>query len=164
MLLSTRIVQKKEQPAFALEKFGIADLSALPVDWNPSTHYTHGCNGRPLTPSPLFERSEHWTEEGAWIVKTFAPAPPTPYSSPPSSPTVLCVGDNLLVFDDTRTNFTVALDEKKVGDLPLKHLPRVLAKLIKKTKELRKENDVLRKEKAALQNKVLALEKPRSAV
>ena len=147
MLLSTRIVQKKEQPAFALEKFGIADLSALPVDWNPSTHYTHGCNGRPLTPSPLFERSEHWTEEGAWIVRTEdAPAPPTPYSSPPSSPTVLCVGDRTLLFDDMRTNFAVALDEKKVGDLPLKYLPRVLGKLIKKTKELRDENNALRKE------------------
>ena len=155
---SVRIVPKQEQPAFALEKYGIADLSTLPADWNPGTHYSYG---RPLTPSwPPRERSEFWTEEGAWIVRTEdAPVPPTPYSSPPSSPAVLCVGDNLLVFDDTRANFTVALDEKKVGDLPLKHLPRVLAKLIQKTRELRKENDGLRKDKAVLQDKVLQLNK-----
>jgi hypothetical protein len=142
---SVHIVPKQDQPAFALEKFGIADLSALPADWNPGTHYSYG---RPLTPSwPLRERSEFWTEEGAWIVRTEdAPAPPTPYSSPPSSPTVLCVGDKTLLFDDMRTNFAVALDEKKVGDLPLKYLPRVLGKLIKKTKELRDENNALRKE------------------
>ena len=59
---------------------------------------------------------------------------------------VLCVGDKTLLFDDMRTNFAVALEEKKVGDLPLKYLPRVLGKLIKKTKELRDENSALRKE------------------
>jgi hypothetical protein len=145
MLLSTRIVTKEEQPAFALEEFGIADLSALPADWNPGTHYVHG---RPLTPqwpNLVDARSEHWTEGGAWIVKTFAPPPPTTTTT---TGVLLCLGDNLLVFDDPQSNFTVALKEKKVGDIPIKHLPHILAKLIRKVGDLRRENARLQKKLA----------------
>ena len=148
MLVSARFVQKKEQAAYALEKFGIADLSALPADWNPSTHYVHG---RPMNPQGLIagEWSEHWTEGGAWIVRTCSPAAPSSPTPPtPTTGVLLCLGDNLLVFDDPQNNFTVALKEKKVGDIPIMHLPHILAKLIKKVGELRKENARLQKKLA----------------
>ena len=44
-------VPKAEQASFARKKYGIKDLSAIPPDWNPSTHHHSSGGFRPLTPT-----------------------------------------------------------------------------------------------------------------
>lgn len=61
-------IPKAEQAAYALARYGIKDLSALPDNWNPSSHHT--C-GRPITPQwgepDLCE--QYTTPDGVWIVE-----------------------------------------------------------------------------------------------
>ena len=136
---STHIIPKHEQPAYALKKFKIRDLSVLPPDWNPATHYP---SGRPITPSwPLTDRSEYETDDGAWIVTEPDPRPslPTPQSSPRASPVLLSVGEDLLLWDDQKAKCAFVVDENKVGEIQSKHVQPLMAKLIKKVKLFGKE-------------------------
>ena len=82
--MSTIIVPREEQAAYALKRYKIADLSVLPADWHPETHYP---DGRPLTPTVKERQGRLVTEDGAWLVAD-EPAVDcdTPYGSPPSSP------------------------------------------------------------------------------
>ena len=60
------LVPKHAQKAYALEHYQIKDLSLLPTDWNPQTHYA---DGRPKTPTwPLTVKETYVTPDGAWIV------------------------------------------------------------------------------------------------
>ena len=150
---STRVVPKHEQAAYALEKFGIHDLSQLAEDWNPETHYTYGVF-RPLTPGwPPRERSEYETPEGAWIVSEPGPRPlpPTRPSSPRASPVLLDVGEDQLLWDDPKAKCAFMVDEDKVEDIPVRHMQPLMAKLIKKVKLLRKENASLSSRNRALE-------------
>ena len=137
--MSTLLVPKHAQPAYALEHFKIPDLSALPSDWNPSTHYA---NGRPITPTfPHIDKSVYETDDGAWLVPQgrLLPDAVTPLPSPPSSPDFITAGDNLLIWDDDRIGVSMELDENKVGEIKAKLVLPLLVKLIKKVKSLRKE-------------------------
>ena len=147
--MPSSIVPKHQQSAYALERFNISDLSALPADWNPSTHYP--C-GRPITPSwPLKDRSEYETDDGAWIIAEPTPFVPTPYTSPHASPVLRSVGNNMLLWDDQKAKCTFVLDENKVGEIPAKCIMPLMAKLIKKVKLFKKEITLLSKREKALE-------------
>ena len=125
---TTILVPKQDQPAYALEHFKISDLSALPADWNPYTHYP---DGRPITPvHPPVDKATYETEDGAWII-TQPPGADSPLPSP-SAPDLIVAGDNLLIWDDAGTASVV--DERNVGEIKAKHIQPMLVKLIKKVK------------------------------
>ena len=124
--MSTIIVPKEEQAAYALKRYKIADLSVLPADWHSETHYP---DGRPLTPT-VKERPERLvTEDGAWLVAD-EPAVDcdTPYGSPPSSPELLSYKGQLVW---EHNGAAVSLSEDNVCKIRDEWVQPLLAKLIK---------------------------------
>ena len=142
-------VPKEEQAAYALKHCKVANLSILPLDWHPETHYS---DESPMTSTyPLKDRSEFMEEDGTWIVSTNTDYVnvDTPNGSPRPSLELLSY-KNLLIWEDDRIGARMTLDEEKVGAIKSEWVQPLLVKLIKTVKHDRERIESLEQEVSSL--------------